>query len=216
MSAAGSSPSLFGEYLDLFTHSEVFIYVFMEIVTKTNPIRRVIFKEARLTDHIIFTVVFGLFSIFGTYIGTHDSYGIHLNIRDIAPMVAGLVAGPIVGLAVGLIGGAHRLYLGGITYIPCSLATVLAGLLAGLVYRLNKGKILGAIPAMIFAAVMELVHAGLILLLARPSDVVYDFVLTNFPQMLIAVTLGMGISIIIIHSTIESRRPVTPEKSDQT
>ncbi len=216
MSAAGSSHSLFGEYLDLFTHTEVFIYVFMEIITKTNPIRRVIFKKAQLNDYIIFTIVFGLFSIFGTYIGTQDSSGINLNVRDIAPMVAGLVSGPIVGLAVGLIGGVHRIFLGGVTYVPCSLATVLAGLLAGLMYRINKEKILGTIPAMIFAAVMELFHAGLILLLARPFDVVYEFVLTNFPQMLIAVSLGMGISIIIIHSTIESRRPITPEKSDQT
>lgn len=188
----------------------------MEIVTKTNPIRRVIFQKAKLNDYIIFTVVFGLFSIFGTYIGTHDSFGIHLNIRDIAPMVAGLVAGPIVGFAVGLIGGAHRLYLGGVTDIPCSLATILAGSLAGLVYHLNKGKILGTIPAMIFAAIVEVLHAGLILLLARPFDVVYEFVFTTFPQMIIAVTLGMGICIIIVHSTIESCRPVTPEKNDRT
>jgi len=211
MSAAESSQSIFGEYLELFARTEIFIFVFMEIATKIKTIQRVIFKEARLKDYVVFVTLFGLFSIFGTYIGITDSSGAISNIRDLAPMVAGLVAGPVVGLAVGLIGGIHRLFLGGVTAIPCALATILAGLLAGMIYRLNKEKLLGIIPSMLFAFAIELLHAGLALLLVSPFTEALEIVLTNIPPMIIAVSLGMGISTIIIHSTKESCRPVTPE-----
>jgi sigma-B regulation protein RsbU (phosphoserine phosphatase) len=78
-------------------------------------------------------------------------------------MIAGLVAGPFVGLAVGLIGGIHRFFLGGPTCIPCSLATILAGLFAGLIYRLNKGKLLGIIPAMVFACAFVLRRVSIVI-----------------------------------------------------
>ncbi len=211
MSAAENSSSIFGQYLELFAHTEIFIFVFMEIVTKLKTIQRVIFKEAKLKDYIVFTTLFGLFSIFGTYIGITDSSGAISNIRDLAPMIAGLVAGPVVGLSVGLIGGIHRFFLGGVTAIPCALATILAGLLAGMIYRLYKEKLLGIIPSMVFAVAIEFLHAGLALLLVSPFNEALEIVLATVPQMIIAVSLGMGISVIIIHSTKESVRPLTPE-----
>ncbi|HPS23218.1 MAG TPA: hypothetical protein PLM60_07425, partial [Methanoregulaceae archaeon] len=60
---------MFGELLTLFASTEIFIFVFMEIVTKLETIQRVIFKKATVRDYAIFIVIFGLFSIFGTYIG---------------------------------------------------------------------------------------------------------------------------------------------------
>ncbi len=65
---AGTENSIFGQYLDLFAHTEIFIFVFMEIVTRLEPIQRVIFRKAKVNDYIIFTIIFGLFSIFGTYL----------------------------------------------------------------------------------------------------------------------------------------------------
>jgi LytS/YehU family sensor histidine kinase len=114
MSSSGLSESMLGGYLALFGATEVFIFVFMEIVTKLETIQRVIFKKAQLRDYAAFVILFGLFSIFGTLIGIQGTHGDIANIRDLAPMVAGLVAGPYVGLAVGLIGGIHRLSLGGV------------------------------------------------------------------------------------------------------
>ncbi len=194
---------MLGEYLSLFASTEIFIFVFMEIVTKIETIQRVIFKKAELRDYIGFVVIFGLFSIFGTYIGIPTDYGAISNIRDLAPMVAGLVGGPYIGVAVGLIGGIHRLFLGGDSALACALATILAGFLAGMVYRFNKGELLGVIPAMLFAVAIELLHAGLALLLIRPFTEAVDIVTTAIPGMIIAVSLGVGISIIVIHSTIE-------------
>ena len=203
MSASGSSQSLLGEYLGLFASTEIFIFVFMEIVTKIETIQRVIFKKAEMRDYAVFIVIFGLFSIFGTYIGIPGDYGAISNIRDLAPMVAGLVAGPYVGVAVGLIGGIHRLFLGGDSALACCLATILAGLLAGMVYRFNKGKLLGIIPAMLFAVGIELLHGGLALALIHPFTEAVDIVLALIPAMIIANALGLAISVIVIHSTKE-------------
>lgn len=202
---------MLGGYLGLFASTEIFIFVFMEIVTKLDTVQRVIFKKAASRDYVAFVVLFGLFSIFGTYVGIPGSHGAISNIRDLAPMVAGLVAGPYIGLAVGLIGGIQRLFLGGDTAIPCCLATILAGLLAGLVYRLNKGKLLGIIPAMVFAAGFEVIHAGIVLAMVRPFTEAVEIVVDVIPAMIIAVSLGVGISVIVIHSTKESCRRDGPE-----
>jgi phosphoserine phosphatase RsbU/P len=212
MSVKGiSENSTLGGYLDLFIHTEIFIFVFMEIVTKIETIQRVIFKKARLFDYIVFILLYGLFSILGTYIGLQDSSGAISNIRDLGPMVAGLVAGPYVGLAVGLIGGIHRLFIGGVTSVPCSLATILAGLLAGMVYRLNKGRLLGIIPAMLFAVGIELLHAGLLLLFVQPFTEAIAIVLSVTPGMIIAKSMGIGLSVIILHDVIKLEGPSAPE-----
>jgi sigma-B regulation protein RsbU (phosphoserine phosphatase) len=199
MSAAGNVQSFLGEYLTLFATTEVFIFVFMEIVSKLDPIQRVIFKKPELSDYIIFILVFGGFSIFGTLIGI--------------PIIAGLVAGPAVGMAVGLIGGIHRFSLGGLTCLPCSLATVLAGLIAGCIYLLNNKKLLGIVPAILFAASVELLHGALTLALAQPYSAALEVVLTAIPDMMIANSLGVGIGVIVIHHTKEAIKPVIQESS---
>ncbi len=206
---AVSSESMLGGYLELFASTEIFIFVFMEIVSKVETIQRVVFKRATLIDNIVFVVVFGLFSIFGTYVGIPGTYGAITNIRDVAPIIAGLVAGPYAGLAVGLIGGVHRLLLGGESSVACSLATVLAGLLAGLVYRFNKGRLLGIIPAMAFAVGIELLHGGLALLLVRPFADAVEIVRNSIPEMIVAVALGVGIGVIIFHDVIKVEGPST-------
>jgi phosphoserine phosphatase RsbU/P len=199
MATAAGSQSILGGYLALFASTEIFIFVFMEIVVKIDTIQRVIFRRAKQWDYVVFVLIFGLFSIFGTYIGTTENTGAIVNIRDLAPMVAGLVAVPYVGLAVGLIGGIHRFFLGGPSCVPCSLATVLAGVLGGAVYVLNKEKLISVVPAMLFAAGIELLHGGLALLLIKPYALAVEIVMQAIPQMIIANSLGVGIAVIIIH-----------------
>jgi len=58
---AAASESLLGGYLKLFGSTEIFIFVFMEIVSKLETIQRVVFKRAHLLDTVIFVLVFGFF-----------------------------------------------------------------------------------------------------------------------------------------------------------
>ena len=208
--------SLIGDFLTLFAATEIFIFVFMEIVTKVESVRMVIFRTARLQDYIVFVGIFGAFSIFGTYIGIQGVFGAITNIRDIAPIVAGLVAGPYAGLAVGLIGGLHRMTLGGASCIACSVATVLSGLIAGLVFRFNRGKIMGIVPAIGFGVLMEGLHGLLVLVLVRPFSEAMEIVMTSIPQMMVAVSLGVGIAIIIVHNIIREEEMVSAHSGEKS
>jgi sigma-B regulation protein RsbU (phosphoserine phosphatase) len=191
--------------LGLFAETEIFIFVFMEIVTRIKPIQRVIIKKATWRDTTIFILIFGGFSIFGTYVGIPLASGAIVNIRDFAPMIAGLTAGPIIGLAVGLIGGIHRLFLGGFTCIPCSVSTVLAGLIGGAIHYFKKGKLIGILQGVLLAVLVELLHGGVTLLIARPFAEALEAVKIAIPAMMIANALGVAIAIIILEHTKELR-----------
>ena len=188
--------------LALFAQTEVFIYIFVEIMLNLQPIQRVILKIADWRDKMIFILLFGSFSITGTALGIHLEEGIIANIRDIAPMLAGLTAGPLVGLSVGLIGAVHRLIIGGFTAVPCSLATVISGLLFGFIYHLNKGKLIGILPAMIFAMLMELLHGVFVMLMAKPFADAWAGSKIAVPAMMIAGSLGVAIGVIMISKDI--------------
>lgn len=188
--------------LTLFAQTEVFIFIFVEIMINLPPIQRVILKMANWRDKMIFILLFGCFSIMGTALGIQLKDGMIANIRDIAPMLAGLTAGPLVGLCVGVIGGVHRLVMGGFTAVPCSLATVISGLLFGYIYHLNKGKLIGILPAMVFAVLMELLHGVFVLLIAKPFAEAWAGSKITLPAMVIAGSLGVAIGVIIISKDI--------------
>jgi putative methionine-R-sulfoxide reductase with GAF domain len=135
-------------------------------------------RHPRWKDAIPFVGILGLFSIYGTIGGVPIGDAI-INVRDTGPMIAGLVGGPVAGLLVGLIGGLHRLWLGwsametwtgyGYTCIPCSISTVLVGVLAGLIRR--QFGLLGVGKASLFAFLGESLHMLLGLLLAgNPAE----------------------------------------------
>lgn len=203
--SAGTPTGILSEYIGLFAGTEIFVFVFMEIVTKVDAIQRVIFRKALFRDYLVFLALFGFFSIFGTYIGIPREYGAICNIRDLAPIVAGFVAGPYMGLGVGLVGGIDRFFFGGTTSVPCSIATILAGLLAGILREiLFSEKIPDVLLAMGCALCLEILHGAIIFGLIHPFSVALTVVQENIPSMAIANTLGVGISIIIIHSRMET------------
>ncbi len=192
--------------LALFAETEIFIFVFVEIVSRLDTIHRVILRKAEWLDKAVFILIFGAFSIFGTYVGIPLASGAIVNIRDFAPILAGLSAGPTIGLAIGLIGGVHRLFLGGFTCVPCGLATILAGPIAGGVNYLNKGKLVGILPGILVAIIVEVIHGGLTLLIARPLAVAIEVTKVVIPAMMVANALGVAIGIIIFEHTRELRR----------
>lgn len=129
-------------------------------------------------------------------------------------MISGLVGGPYLGVAVGLIGGIQRLSLGGETAVTCLIATVLAGLFAGIIYQLNKGKLPGIIPAMAFCAAFEVLHGLMGMLTIQSFSEGIEIFLKTTPSMVIANALGLAICIIIIHGRIELELILHPESKD--
>jgi LytS/YehU family sensor histidine kinase len=125
------------------------------IVVGCVCIRLKLFKSSAPKNNIVeklaIALVFGLLAIYGTLMGT-ETAGAIVNVRELAAMIAGVAGGPISGLIAGLIGGIHRYSVGGFTALPCSVSTVLLGVIAGFASKwltgkayLLKGAVLGLI-----------------------------------------------------------------------
>ena len=101
---------------------------------------------------LIIGVAFGAAAVFATETGAPVvDGGAVANVRDAAPVVAGLAFGCPAGIIAGVIGAAERwlcvLWGGGtITRVACSSATLVAGLVAGLMRKFvfeDKRPVLG-------------------------------------------------------------------------
>lgn len=170
--------------------------------------------ERKLTPKnlLFLSIFFGAFSIYGTLAG-FDFLGAKINIRDLGPSLAGLVGGPIAGLGAGLIGGTHRLLLGGPTCTSCSLSTVLAGVLAGMIHMLLKGEMVSIRLAATWGFVMESIHMGLALVLVTPLDTPaipwetrLNIIKGASLPMMTASAMGMAIFVFILKNLIRERK----------
>ena len=182
------------------------VVLFAYIVTRTKYFTQVLGRQSDIKNRVFLVLAFGGFSIYGTYSGVELPSGAIANIRDLGPMIAGLAGGPVVGLGAGLIGGIHRYFLGGFTAVPCALATVIAGLVGGMINGWRKGDFVGIPGAMVFAFLMESFHMGLALLIARPfSEALAVVKLVSVP-MILANTIGMAIFALVLTNLIKERR----------
>ena len=116
---------------------------------------------------VIVGVVFGLIAIYGTEAGVPVD-GAVLNVRDAAPLAAGIFFGGPAGIIAGFIGGIERWLAvlwgaGEFTRVACSLGTIFAGLFAA---GLRKYVFNYHIPTLSFAlasgVVAEVMHLTLV------------------------------------------------------
>lgn len=116
---------------------------------------------------VIVGVVFGLIAIYGTEAGIPYD-GAMMNVRDAAPLAAGLFFGGPAGIIAGFIGGIERWLavlwgVGDFTRIACSLGTIFAGVYAA---ALRKYVFSYHIPNLSFAfatgVVAEVMHLLLV------------------------------------------------------
>ena len=134
--------------------------VIFYIFCRTKTFERMASGTSNIVDKFWVIFIFGIISVYGTYSGITiaGEYGSYiLNFRDLGAMVAGVLGGPVVGFFAALIGGLYRLSVGGVTAVPCFLATIAAGILAGYAIRSWKGKFTMR-RAVYIAAVVELLH----------------------------------------------------------
>ncbi len=180
------------------------IFVMAYLLTRLRYFTEVLDGKLTIRNQLIMILIFGGISIYGSYSGV-DIFGAIANVRDLGPMVAGLVGGPIVGLGAGLIGGLHRLTMGGFTCIPCSLSTILAGLFAGIIYLANKKRFIGIWGAVLFSILLETFHMILALILASPFAQALEVVEDLYIPMILANAVGMFIFAFMITNLIKER-----------
>ena len=132
------------------------IVVVLFIITKTDLFRKLIGGKATAVDKLWAVGLFGALSIYGVFRGIAVG-DLIFNFSAVGPIVAGLLGGPIVGGLAGLIGCVYRFAQGGSTAIGCSLAILIAGLIAGFAIHFWKGKVT-VFKAAILTIVIELIH----------------------------------------------------------
>ena len=166
------------------------------------------YSPAKKLPYMAKQVVIGL--LFGGVSAFASSYGVNwlgttVNVRDAAPLSAGLIFGAPAGIISGLIGGLYRWFSvawGGGTYtqLACSMATILAGFMAAGLRKLmfdNKKPTWGY--GICIAVVCEVVHMILIFLTNMDnSSYAFEFVKGATIPMIVGNSAAVGCAIIIV------------------
>lgn len=161
-------------------------------------------KLPYITKQIIIGVIFGFSSAFASSFGV-EWLGAIVNVRDAAPLSAGLIFGAPAGIISGFIGGLYRwfsVYWGGGAYtqIACSIATILAGFMAAGLRKLmfdNKKPTWGY--GICIAVVCEVIHMILIFITNMSnSSYAFEFVKGAAIPMILGNAIAVGCSILIV------------------
>ena len=161
-------------------------------------------KLPYMTKQIIAGVLFGCVSAFASSYGV-EWMGAVVNVRDAAPLSAGLIFGAPAGILSGVIGGLYRwfsVYWGAGTYtrLACSIATVLAGLMAAGLRKLmfdNKKPTWGY--GVCIAVVCEVIHMILIFVTNMDnSSQAFEFVRGATTPMVTGNALAVGVAILVV------------------
>ena len=167
---------------------------------KLAPIK----KLPYIAKQIIIGVLFGGVSAFASSYGV-EWLGAVVNVRDAAPLSAGLIFGAPAGIISGFIGGLYRwfsVYWGGGAYtrVACSIATVLAGFMAALLRKRmfdNKKPTWGY--GVCIAIACEVIHMILIFITNMDnSSKAFEFVKGATIPMMIGNAVAVGLAIVIV------------------
>ena len=170
------------------------------LADKYTPVK----KLPYMTKQIIIGILFGCVSAFASSFGV-EWLGTVVNVRDAAPLSAGLIFGAPAGIISGLIGGLYRwfsVYWGGGTYtqLACSLATILAGFMAaGLRKLMFDNKKPTWSYGVCIAVVCEVIHMILIFITNMDnSSEAFEFVKGATGPMMLGNSVAVGVSIILV------------------
>ena len=161
-------------------------------------------KLPHMTKQLIIGILFGGVSAFASSYGV-NMLGTVVNVRDAAPLSAGLIFGAPAGILSGLIGGLYRWFsvfwgAGVYTRLACSVATILAGFMAAGLRKLmfdNKKPTWGY--GICIAVVCEVLHMILIFLTNMDdSSYAFEFVKGATLPMILGNALAVGAAILIV------------------
>ena len=153
---------------------------------------------------LIIGILFGGVSAFASSYGV-QWLGTIVNVRDAAPLSAGLIFGAPAGIISGVIGGLYRwfsVYWGAGTYtrLACAIATILAGFLAAGLRKLmfdNKKPTWGY--GICIAVVCEVIHMILIFLTNMDNaSQAFEFVKGATGPMMLGNSVAVGASIVLV------------------
>ena len=176
-----------------------FVTLFYLLEKKTE------FKKLNfISKQILIGVIFGGLSAFASGYGV-EILGTVANVRDAAPLCAGLIFGGPAGVISGMIGGLYRffsVYWGGGMYtrIACTLSTMLAGVIAAVLRRFmfdNKKPTWSY--GVFITVVCEVLHMLMIFFTnMNDSSYAFEFVKAATIPMIVGNSVAVGISLIVV------------------
>jgi phosphoserine phosphatase RsbU/P len=172
------------------------------LVTRMKFFREILDHNFSRKNLIIFISIFGIITIFFIASGI-DIFDTEADMAELAPMIAGLLGGPIVGLGVGIIGGVFRYLSGGPASLILSLAIILSGLFAGVIYILNQRKFIGMLGSVVYSLLMGSLSI-LLVILYYPDQ--FNYIIFIGLPLIFSNTLGILIFGFIISNLIKERQ----------
>ena len=162
--------------------------------------KKTAFKNLKpASKQLLIGVVFGGLSAFASTYGV-DFLGTVANVRDAAPLCAGLIFGAPAGIISGILGGFYRFFsvfwgAGEYTRIACTLSTMFAGVIAAVLrkYMFDNKKPTWSYGVFI-TVVCEVVHMLMIFFTNMDdSSYAFEFVKGATVPMIIGNSAAVGI-----------------------
>lgn len=185
------------------------------LLDKHTPMK----KLPYMVKQVIIGVLFGGMAAFASNYGV-EMLGTVVNVRDAAPISAGLIFGAPAGMISGLIGGAYRWFsvlwgAGTYTRLACTLATVIAGFFAAGLRRFmfeNKKPTWGY--GIAITVVCEVIHM-LLIFITNMGDTItaFQFVKACTLPMLCGNCAAVGLGMISV--TVLSHEKIAKIKGNE-
>ncbi len=167
-------------------------------------------KMKYFPKQLIIGVVFGVLAICATEFGVNVD-GATVNVRDSAPLCAGLIFGGPAGIIAGIIGGIERWFAvlwgaGEYTRLACSVSTVLAGVIAALLRKfMFDNKKPSWYYGLAISMIMEVIHM-LMIFLTNMSDVHVAFSFVKICSLPMISINGISVMLSVLFISLIGRR----------
>jgi len=196
----------FLEMFNILTVSLIFMVIFIHL-----KIFREIIEGNKSKKNLLICMV--IFSILGI-ITSQNIFLVDelVNIRRAIIVIGFMFGGPIVGIPSAIIAGLYRYSLGGITALPCSIATILSGLVGSMVYILNHNRFLTSVKSVILMFLIVGVEMLLIILTIPPEQSIPTIKLI-YPPMLFSSIIAIVLFKLVIK---DNEQRVKGTKDPQT
>ena len=201
--------SIFGPFLEMFKIL-CGVLIFVLVATNIKNFKEILQGKYTRKNLLVCLFVFVLIGLFASYAHV-DINGTPANIRCLIVMISGLFGGPVVGIPVGIISGAYRYALGGATALPCTISTIISGIIGSLIFIGNDKKF----PSTIEAIILMFLFTGfemLLVVVMTPPNISFPFVEDIYPMMLFASVIGMLLFTLVVK---ERKKEINPQLSNE-
>ncbi|KAF2955851.1 LytS/YhcK type 5TM receptor domain-containing protein [Marinitoga sp. 38H-ov] len=167
------------------------ILVITYIFFQTYFIKRIFGKTLATKNKVILGIIGGFLGILGTVFGIKYN-GAIVNYRDIGVILAGMIGGIPAGIIAAGISATFRLFLGGITTIPCFLGTLSAGIISGSISQYYGRQHFTFFRTLFYTTIIEIFHLTYVLIMVKPFSLAYDITFNILFPMVITNSLGVS------------------------